>query len=390
MISLHEPEITEKDQKTVLKSLRSGWVSISGKSKFVKKFEDKISKFCKVKYVLATNSGTSSLFLALKIAGVKKNYEVIVPTITFIAPINAVAYNGAVPIFMDSDDSLNIDQDKTIKFLEKFTYIRDGFTYNIKTKKKIAAIVFVHTFGNLCKIDKLLTECKKRNIITIEDAAESLGAYYNKGKFKNKYAGTLADIGCYSFNGNKIITTGAGGALVTNSKKFYTLASYLSSQAKDDPLNYIHNSIGYNLKMPNLSAALGCSQMGKILIKIKKKKNIFILYKKYLDSLSFINFIEPPNYSNSNYWLILIVIDFDKEKKNKLNFVNYLYRKNIEVRPLWRSNHLQKPYKNCQNFNIENSTFFLKNTICLPSSSHLSANKIQYICDTIRLYFNKP
>ena len=386
MISLHEPDINQKDRQSVLKSMKTGWVSTAGK--LVEKFENKISKLCKIKYVLATNSGTSSLFLALKVSGVSINDEVIVSTLTFIAPVNAITYNNSRPIFMDTDNFLNIDQDKTIQFLNECTIKKNGFTYNKKTKKKIKAIILVHTFGNLCNFDNLIIQCKKRNIITIEDSAESFGSYYLDGKFKNKYAGTIADIGCYSFNGNKIITTGAGGALVTNSKKYYLFANYLSNQAKDNSLFSIHNSIGYNLKMSNLAAALGCSQIDRIKFYIKKKKKIFDIYKKNLNNIQNLKIVEPPEYSSSNFWLIILIINFQNIKINKRKLINILNKSKIETRPIWKLNHLQKPYKSCQNFLIYNCHFYLNNAICLPSSSNLKYKEVKYICNTIKKYIN--
>jgi perosamine synthetase len=381
MIPLHEPEILSRDINSVLKTLQSGWVSTSGEQ--ITLFERKISKLLNIKYVLATNSGTSSLFLALKVLGVTKNEEVIVPTLTFIATVNSIKYNNAEPIFMDVDDNLNIDEDKTIRFLEKETFLKNGKTYNLKTKKRIKALIFVHTFGNLCKIDKLIKECKKRNIVTVEDAAESLGSYYTHGKFKNKYSGSIADIGCLSFNGNKIITTGSGGALLTNNKKLFELSNYLANQAKNNPINYTHNSIGFNLKMSNLSASLGISQISLLKNKIQKKINIFNQYKNFFKKYSQISLIEPPKYSKNNYWLILLNIKFKKIKKNKLDFINYMKNNDIQVRPVWKLNHLQKPYIKNQRYNLSKSTDLVDNIICIPSSSNLKKNQIFKICKLI-------
>ena len=387
MIPLHEPEISQKDINSVLQTLKSGWVSTSGEK--VNLFEKKISKLLNIKYVLATNSGTSSLFLALKVLGVTENEEVIVPTLTFIATVNSIKYNNADPIFMDVDDNLNIDQDKTIRFLEENTFFKRGKTYNLKTKKRIKALIFVHTFGNLCKVDKLIKQCKKRNIVTVEDAAESLGSYYINGKFKNKYSGSIADIGCISFNGNKIITTGSGGALLTNNKQLFEKANYLANQAKNNPINYTHNSIVYNLKMSNLSASLGLSQISLLKKKIQKKINIFNQYKFFFEKNSNISLIEPPKYSKNNYWLILLNINFKKIKKTKIDFINYMNNKKIQVRPVWKLNHLQKPYIKNQKYNLVKATFLIENIVCIPSSSNLKINQISKISKLIIKFTNE-
>ena len=269
-ISLHEPKFNGNELKYLKDCIKSTWVSTSGK--YINKFEKKILKYTKSKYAIACNSGTSSLHISLLVAGVKTNDEVIVPTLTFIAPINAVRYVNATPIFMDCDNHFNIDEKKTIKFIEKETYFKNGFTRNKSTNKIIKAIIVVHVFGNAANVFKLLKLCKKRNIKIIEDASESLGTFYKKNK---KHTGTVGDIGCISFNGNKIITSGSGGMILTNKINYNKKIRYLIKQAKDDNLNFIHNEIGFNYAQTNLSAGLGLAQFENIK-NILKKRNIFI------------------------------------------------------------------------------------------------------------------
>ena len=272
MIPLHAPHISMNDVIKVTKTLKSGWVSSSGK--LINEFENKLSKFTGSKYCVAVSSGTSALHLALLSLGIKENEEIIIPTITFIAPVNAINYIGAKPIFMDVDNFLNIDSSKVIDFLENKIYLRKGNAYNKKTKKRVRAIITVHVFGNPANIEKINKICRMKNIDCIEDAAEGLGSYYVKGKYKGKHVGSIGKVGCISFNGNKIITTGAGGAIITDSKKIYSKIKYLSTQAKDDDIKYIHNEVGYNYRMPNILAALGITQLGSIKSNLLKKRKI--------------------------------------------------------------------------------------------------------------------
>ena len=276
MINLHEPKFIGNEKRYLNECLKSGWISTSGT--FINKFEEKIKNYTKSRHCVAMKSCTSSLHLALNLVGVKKDDEVITSTISFISPINAIKYNNANPIFMDVDENLNIDEFKTIDFINNETFFKNGFTYNKYTKKRISAIIIIHVFGNAVKFDELFVLSKKRNIKIIEDAAESLGAFFKKGKFKNKHTGTVGDIGCLSFNGNKIITSGGGGSIITNNRKYKEKALYLASQAKNDSINFIHNNIGYNYRISNLHASIGLGQFENINKILKLKKNIHKYY----------------------------------------------------------------------------------------------------------------
>lgn len=379
MIPLHTPSIDNDDIKSVLQNLKSGWISTA--SSDIAKFEKKLGSFVDSKFSVALNSGTSALHMALLGTGVKKDEEVIVPTITFIATINSIAYIGAQPIFMDCDDYLNLDIDRTVEFLKKNTYQQNGHTYNKKTNNIIKAIIVVHTFGNISNFSKLKKICKKLNIKIIEDAAESLGSYF-KNKNKSIHSGLIGDVGCFSFNGNKIITTGSGGAVVTKSKKIYSKILHLSLQAKKDQINFIHDEIGFNYRMNGFTSALGISQLRKIKKYLRQKKNIHNKYKLYFKNTSF-DILTNPNHSQSNNWLNILKIN-DKRirvKKNKL--INYLNSKKIQARPIWKLNHLQKPYINYQKYKIKNAIKLYNKCICLPSSPNLSNQDIKYIVNTI-------
>lgn len=267
---LHEPYFVGNEKKYLLSCIKDNWVSTSGR--FLKLLEKEICKKTKAKFGVPVLNGTIGLHLSLILSGVNINDEVLVPTITFAATVNSIIYLKADPIFMDVDENFNIDEKKTIEFIKKETCLRNGETINLRTKKKVKAIMIVHTFGNPANFENLYLLCKKRNIKIIEDAAESLGSVYKKGKFKNRHTGTIGDFGVFSFNGNKIITAGNGGILLTKNKKNYDKANYLITQSKDDNVRFIHNNVGYNYKLSNISAALGLAQVEQLEFFLKKKK----------------------------------------------------------------------------------------------------------------------
>ena len=382
MIPLHSPIIDKDDIEQIRKNLKSGWVSTASTS--ISKFENKLKKFIGANFIVALNSGTSAIHLSLIALGVDKDDEVIVPSVTFIASINPISYIGASPIFMDCDQHYNLDIDKTLEFILNETYFKNGYTYNKKTKKKIKAIVVVHVFGNVCNFSSLKRITKKRNIKIIEDAAESLGSFFKHNNLK-KHSGTLGDIGCFSFNGNKIITTGSGGAIATDSKDLYRKVFHLSNQAKKDSLFFIHDQVGYNYRMNGIAASLGISQMNKLKIYLNKKKEIHKTYIELFNNSSF-DILSNPTNSLSNNWLNILIINDDKIIKNIKLFLKYLNEKGIQCRPLWELNHLQKPYLLKEKYKISNSKKLYHRCLCLPSSVSITLNQLNYIYRTIISY----
>jgi len=385
MIPLHEPAFIGKEKQYLNECIDSSYVSTVGK--FVNKFENNISKFIGSKYALALNSGTAALHLSLILANVKKNDEVIVPSITFIAPINSIKYLNANPVFIDTDNYFNLNYHKLIKFIKEQTRtIKKNnklVTYNIKTNKIIKAIILVHCFGNLANVIKVKKILKNKNIKIIEDSAESFGSYFNVNK-KKIYAGTIGDIGCLSFNGNKIITSGGGGMLLTNNKNIYDRGKYYATQAKNDNLKYIHDEVGYNYKMTNIQAALGLGQFEKIQTFIKKKIKINFLYKQYLNNSVhkfYINENPVENNAFSINWLN--ILRFDNTKISPQLIIQKLKKNNIEARHVWCPNHLQKPYKYEQKFEITNSKKLVETSVCLPSSYSLKEEDIKKITNIL-------
>ena len=374
-IYLSEPHLDRNDTNSVKKAIEDGWVSTAGKS--IKNFENLITNYTKSKYCVACNSGTSGLHIALKVVGVSNDDEVIVPSISFIATINAVKYNNANPIFIDVDKNFNLDEDKVLSFLKENTYKKKGYSVNKKTKKIIKAIVIAHIWGGGAKIKKIIQESKKRNIKIVEDAAESLGTFYTKKYFKKKHTGTVGDIGVLSFNGNKIITTGAGGAILTNNINYEKKSRYLINQAKNNEL-FVHNELGYNYRIPSLNANLGISQLKKI-SKIKKnKKKIHLCYKKKFLTSKIFDLYNFPKISENNYWMNLLILKKGINKK----FIEFLIKyteKKIEFRKVWLPNERQKNYIQNEKYKIIESKILYDNSICIPSSSNIKKENISFI-----------
>ena len=386
-IPLSEPFFFGKENFFLSDCVKSGWISTSGK--YLKKFETEVQKITKAKYCYALINGTSSLQLAIRALNPKDKDEILVPSITFIASINSIKYNNCNPIFMDVDENYLIDLNKTFQFLKKNTFKKNGYTFNKKTNKRILAVVVVHTFGNCVNLSRKINSIfRSYNIKIIEDAAESLGSYHLEGR-KETHTGLLGDIGCLSFNGNKIVTSGGGGMIITNNKKFYEKIKYLSLQAKNDTIYFIHNEVGYNLRMSNIHAAIGFAQISYLNDVIKKRKKIFEFYKKNLRLIPGIKLLEQNNESISNHWLNVIQIDKKKYGKSKKELINYMLSKKIQVRSLWYPNHMQKPFLNHQSFKIEKSTKLFNNSLCLPSSHSLSKKQLSLIVSIIKNYEKK-
>jgi perosamine synthetase len=380
-IPLSVPSLKGNEAKYLNDCVEKEWVSSAGQ--YVNDFEEKISRYVGARYSVACVNGTAALHIALKVAGVKSGDEVIVPSLTFISSVNAISYNNASPVFMDSDEYFNIDGSKTIDFIKNKTRFTNGNTYNLITGKKISAIIPVHVWGNACLLDDLYKICIEKNIIIIEDAAESLGTKYLEGAFKGKHTGTVGELGCLSFNGNKIITSGGGGMLLTDNESLAIKAKHLTTQAKLDPLNYIHDDIGYNFRLTNLQAAVGVAQLEQLPLFLNKKKDIFSFYKRNINEIDGLSIYNTPDYSSNNHWLNVLRIDKKKYKHTRDDLIKRFYDCNIEVRPVWGLNHKQTPYKDCQNYKISTSDLLVENSLCLPSSVSLSEKDLNKILSVL-------
>ena len=363
---LHEPTFSNEETKILNKTIKSKFVSSAGK--YVADFENKFKRYVKSNNAIAVVNGTQAIFISLKICGVTKNDEILVPALTFVGTVNAINYTGATPHFIDSEiNSFGVDSKKLENYLNRISFIKNGKCINRKTKKRIKAILPVHIFGHACDIENILRIAKKFNLKVIEDAAEALGSFY-----KNKHLGTFGDIGCFSFNGNKIITTGGGGMIVLKNRNIAKKIKHLTTTAKlKHKWEYDHDEVGYNFRMPNINAALGLAQLKKINFFLKAKRKLYQIYLKNFSNIDGVKLLKEPLKSKSNYWLHTIVLDKNKmKKKNKI--LKLLHKNKIFCRPVWKLISDLKPYKNCPKMNLSGSKEIYKRSINMPSSSHLA------------------
>lgn len=359
---LHEPEFDGSEWNYVKECIDTNLVSSVGK--FVDKFERELEKYTGSKHAIAVSSGTSALHISLILAGVKQGDEVLVPALTFIATANAVVYCGAEPHFVDSDrDSLGIDPEKLRNYLQKTTTVTAGLCKNDKTGRVIRAIVPMHTFGHPSKIRELLEICKEFNIIMVEDAAESLGSFYS-----NKHTGTFGLLGTLSFNGNKIITTGGGGAILTDDSNLAARAKHLTTTAKlPHRWQYVHDEIGYNYRLPNLNAALGCAQLEGIESKVRKKRELYESYKASLREIKGLTLFCESSGTRSNYWLQTLILD-DENTKARDRILEIAYAQEIQLRPTWDLVSTLAPYRNSPSMDLEVARALSNSLINIPSS----------------------
>lgn len=358
---LHEPVLGNYEKKYVSYCLDSGFVSSAGK--MVGEFEDKIKKITKSKYAISVVSCTEAIKISLIVSGVKKNQEVLVPSLTFVGSVSPIVQIGAIPHFVDSDIAdLGIDVEKLRDYLKENIIIRGKKAINKKTGRTIKAIIPVHIFGHPCRIDEVVNLCKKYKILVIEDAAAALGSQYKK-----RHLGTFGLAGCISFNGNKIITTGSGGMIVTDNKKFAKKAKHLIQTAKKfHEYEFIHDEIGYNLRMPNLNASLGLGQVKNLNKFLSLKRKLYSKYKKNLDDINELTLFSERKFSKSNYWLQTIILN-DKYKKLKNILIEELNRKGARVRPAWKLISSLKPYTKFPKMNLSGAKNIYSKVINLPS-----------------------
>lgn len=361
-VGLHEPCFSGNEWTYVKECIDTGWVSSLGK--YVDRFEEMLVEFTGVKRAVAIVNGTSSLHMAIMLAGVEKNDEVIMPALTFVATANAIAYCGAIPHFADSDErTLGIDPCKLKDYLKDIAAADADGCINKLTGRRIKAVILVHTFGHPVDLDPLADTCKEYHIEMIEDAAESIGSYY-----KGTHTGNRGRLSILSFNGNKTITTGGGGAIITNDESLGKLAKHLTTTAKiPHRWEYKHDHIGYNYRLPNINAALGCAQMEQLPKFIEQKRQLAERYKKVFQDVDGINFFTEPSFAKSNYWLNVLLLD--KAIAGKRDLV--LEKTNdagIMTRPAWTLMHQLSMFKDCPAMDLSCAESLAKRLINIPSS----------------------
>lgn len=382
MIPLSVPHIAGNEWKYIKECLDTEWVSSAGK--YVDMFEKQVAELAGAKHAIACVNGTAALQVALEVIGLKPDEEVMVPTLTFIASVNAIRYHRAEPIFFDCDDYYCLDVSKVIEFIQQETVFRQGATYNRQTGKRIKALVAVHVFGNAVNLEPILEVCRERGILLIEDAAESIGTIYTEGKLSGKATGVIGDIGFYSFNGNKIITTGGGGMIVTNDSAYAERARYLTTQAKDDEVRYIHHNVGYNFRLTNIQAALGVAQLEKLSEYIEKKRANYLSYKEAIDQIPGLHLAEVPPYCRPNFWFYNLQIDGRTYGRNRDELLELFTSKKIQVRPIWYLNHWQKPYLHNQTYKIEKAINLFEKTLNIPCSVNLTAEQRNEVIEVLK------
>jgi perosamine synthetase len=361
-ILLHEPKFIGNEKKYLSQSIDRTFVSTVGK--FVDEFEEKIAKYVGAKHAIATTNGTSALHVSLILAGVKKNNEVITQPLNFVASSNAISYCNAEPVFIDVDrDTMGLSPSALKSFLNKNTTVKNKQCFNNKTKKVIKACVPMHSYGHPCRIDEIKQICDEYHIFLIEDAAESVGSFY-----KNRHTGTFGHLGVMSFNGNKIITAGGGGCIVTNDKVLAEKAKHLSTTAKvPHKWDFNHDMVGYNYRMPDINAALLLAQLENLNHFINNKRNLANKYEGFFKDRDCDFFKEPKN-SKSNYWLNSIIL---KDKHQKDKFLEGTNSKGVMTRPIWTLMNNLPMYKDAQFYNLKNSNWFSERVVNIPSSTTL-------------------
>ena len=362
---LHEPRFNNEEIKNLTKCIESSFVSTVGQ--YVNEFEDEIANYTKSKRAIAVVNGTSALHIALKLSGVGEGEEVICPALTFVATANAISYLNAIPHFVDCNEkTLGIDPLSLGNWLDKSCEKISGNLFNKNTGRKISAIVPMHTFGHPSEIIQIIDIARNFGIPIVEDAAESLGSFYH-----NRHTGTFGDFGVLSFNGNKIITSGGGGVILTNNIDLANKAKHITSTAKiPHQWRYIHDQVGYNYRMPNLNAALGCAQLKKLDDFCKSKRNLFLKYKFAFRDLNGITLFKEPPFSKSNYWLQTLILDkgLESELEEILEFTN---NNGIMTRPAWDLLPNLKMYKECPRAPLPIAHSLSNRIINIPSSAYL-------------------
>ncbi len=364
-VSLHSPVFLGREKEYLNDCIDTTFVSYVGK--YVTKFEEETARTTGSKYAVATVNGTAALQIALKIAGVNFGDEVLTQPLTFVATANAIIHCGAEPVFVDVDqDTLGMSPEKLKHWLINNTIFNNSFNsgttsyVNKVTGKKISAIVPMHTFGHPCRIDEIIEVANKYNIPVIEDSAESLGSYY-----KGQHTGTFGLAGILSYNGNKTITTGGGGMIITNDESFAKKAKHITTTGKvPHKWEYVHDITAYNFRLTNVSAAIGVAQMEYLDKILENKRETAKLYRDFFNE-SDIKFFTECEYSKSNYWLNVILL---KDRKERDEFLDYTLENKITTRPIWRLMNKLEMYKNCQTGNLDNSLFLEDRVINIPSS----------------------
>ena len=375
-IPLSVPNLKGNELAYVTEAVKTEWVSTAGP--YIADFEKAAADYVHVPAACACQSGTAGLHLALKVLGIQPGEEVLVPTLTFVAAVNPVHYIGADPVFMDCDDTLTLDPKKLKRFCEEECEFDGNILKNKTSCRKVTALVVVHVFGNLADMEEIMYLAGTYHLKVIEDATEALGSCYREGAYEGRYAGTIGDIGVFSFNGNKIITTGGGGMVVSQNPELTERCRFLSTQAKKDTVYFVHEEIGYNYRMTNLQAALGLAQLEQLEEFIRIKKENYELYQK--EGIKLLPFRSD---IRSNYWFYSYLTD------NRDGLIRYLEQHQIQSRPVWKLIHTLKPYAESRAYQIEKALWYYDRIVNIPCSSNLEGESVKRVAERIHSFLKE-
>ena len=380
-IPLSIPNFEGNERKYVDDAISQGWVSTGGA--YITRLEEMLAEYVGTSTAVACQSGTSGIHLALIESGVLPGDLVIVPTLTFIAAVNPVRYQFADPVFMDCDESLCLDPVKLKAFCEEECMWDGNALVHKADKKCIKAIVVVPVFGNMADMEAIMEIAEKYQLRVVEDATEALGSCYTEGKYAGRYAGTIGDFGVYSFNGNKIITTGGGGAVVGKNQSELAHIRYISTQAKTDPLFYVHDEVGYNYRMTNVQAALGVAQMELLGEFVRRKQENYERYAELFDKYKKGRLMEFRSGTSSNHWFYSLELKPDELGIAIREMIERLHEENIQTRAIWGLIHKQKPYREAITYKIENAEKYSECVLNIPCSTQITQQEIEYVAKSI-------
>lgn len=382
IIPLSVPNLSLDIMKNIEETIRTGWVSTGGR--FITEFEEKVAAYTGAKRAVALQSGTAGLHLALEALGVSAGDEVIVPTLTFIAAVNPVRYVGAEPIFMDCDDTLNMDMDKLEEFLLNNCSLESGIVTNRKTGKTIKGIIIVHVFGNPADMERLLKIKELYGLFILEDATEAMGSFIQLEDGRSVHCGTLGDIGIFSFNANKIVTSGGGGMAVSQDDSLLDRMQFLGIQAKNDSLYFIHDEVGYNYRMSNIHAAYGTDQMDYLEAFVMTKIRNYKTYKEAIDGIPGLSLMGFNENARANHWFYSVCVDKEGYGESRDELLNRLIENGIQARPVWALIHEQKTYLKNEAYHIEKACHYRDVILNIPCSTSLNDEEIRVVVDALR------
>ncbi len=380
-IPLSVPVLAGNEQEYVRQCIDSGWVSSAGA--FITRFEDAVCELTGAAHAVACSSGTAALHVSLDMLGVRPGDAVIIPTVTFIATANAVRYCGAEPVLLGCDEYLNLDVAALEAYLGAHLDPATGVVAD-PAGRTVRAIVPVHVYGTPCDMAAIAKIGARFGVPVVEDATESLGSTYASGPLAGRHTGTIGTLGAFSFNGNKIITTGGGGMIVTDDDGLAERARYLTTQAKDDPLRYVHGAVGYNYRLTNVPAAIGVAQMEQLAGFIERKRENWTRYVEGLRDVRGLSFVDAPEWSAPNRWFYGLVVEPAGYGLDREQLMARLADAGVQSRPLWLPIHLQEPYRDCEVVGVERAVWYWERVLSLPCSSDLSPDDVDYVIETIR------